>query len=91
MTYRVAEKNTLITENVTIMPEDFSGWQAINVGVASGGNDAAATINGLTIYPGDKVDYLHIDPNVIWSTPIVITITTGAVIRLTRLLYSQNQ
>lgn len=81
MRYKITPVFQDIKENITVMPEPkYGGWMAVNTGTAT------ATVLGYPLAPGESIDYRDIvRPGDIWDAPIQITITSGAVIRLTRL------
>lgn len=73
-----------IRENTTIMPDGFGAWLAQNIGTGN------VTIDGFVLQPGQLVDFSHLQPNIIWNTPIPITCTAGGVLRIMRFIYSED-
>lgn len=73
-----------IRENTTIMPDGFGGWLAQNIGTAS------VIIDGFTLLPGQLVDFSHIQPNVVWNTPIPVVCSPGGILRIMRFIYSED-
>lgn len=82
--YKVIDKTFDYSENITIQPEDYGGWLAVNTGTAN------VSVNGFELEPGDGIDFTHIAPEVIWNKQIVILIlASGGKVRLTRLKYTE--
>lgn len=88
MKYLSKSKYQVITENTTIPPEDFGGWQVINTG------DTIATVNGVKLDPNGAtvgLSFTDLPPEVIWSEDIKIvfeTLVTVKQVVLTRIKYT---
>lgn len=88
MKYLAKSKYQVITENTTIPPEDFCGWQIINTG------DTPATVNGVKLDPSGAtvgLSFTDLPPEVIWSEDIKIvfdTLVTVKQVVLTRIKYT---
>lgn len=88
--YLVKTKVETISQNTVLQPEDFGGWQAVNLGTT------VATVAGVPLDPNGPVigqDFTRLEPNAIWSEPIRITFTgagTNKVV-ITRLKYTEKQ
>lgn len=80
--YNVTAKTQDILQNTTIRPDKSGGWLAINTGTNT------ATVNGYPLAPGEGLDFTKLAPEVRWNSDIIITLETGAKVRLTRLQYT---
>lgn len=82
MKYKVTTDTQEITTNTTVRADgSFGGWLAVNTGTAN------ATVDGYPLAPGEGLDMTHLHPTVIWGSNISIVLTSGAKVRLTRLMY----
>lgn len=68
MGYKAQLRIDTIKESTIIMPDGFSGWRLQNTGLWP------ITAMGITIDKGEVLDYLSLQPNVIWDTPINVVI-----------------
>lgn len=78
----VTSRVQTIVNNTTLLPEGFGGWRAQNTGTAN------VDVDGFVLKPGESIDYSHLEPSVVWNSPIVIVVTTGGVLRISRLKYN---
>ena len=79
--YTVSAQTKDITLSTTIMPEKkYGAWFCVNTGTA------VAKVMGYPLQPSEGLDFLNAVPaGSSWDTPIQIEISTGAVVRITRL------
>jgi len=84
MKYQITTKHDSYSASAIVRPDGmFGGWLAVNDGTA------AATVNGVTLAAGARLDFTQLNPDVIWNSDIVIVCTTGAIINLTRMYYKE--
>lgn len=79
---QVQAKTITYNEPTTIMPNNFSGWIATNIGTANG------QVMGHVLTPGQQFNMATIDPHVTWNSPIAVIAGSGAIIVITLLQYS---
>ena len=81
--YTVSAQTKDISASTTIMPEKkYGAWFCVNQGTA------AAKVMGYVLQPTEGLNFLDSVPaGSSWDTPIQIEITTGAVVRITRLQF----
>lgn len=78
----VNSRSETFSANVTLMPERYGGWLAMNIGTAN------VEVDGFVLQPGQILDFSHLGSSVIWNSPITIVCQTGGSVRITRLIYS---
>ena len=73
-----------VKSSTTLMPErKYGAWMCVNIGTTN------ATVMGYDIAPGEGLSFLNAVPaGSTWDTPIQIIINPGAVVRITRLQYT---
>ena len=77
-------KDIEISENTTLQPENYGGWMAVNTGIGN------VSVDGFVLEPGDGLDFMSLDPHVIWNKQIqVVILTTGGKARIRRMLYKE--
>lgn len=84
MNYKVKEVVMLYTENDTIIPDGFGGWEAVNVGTAD------ATVLGYPLAPGEGITRKDLPPYVKYDSQIAITVNPGAAIRISMFYYNKQ-
>lgn len=84
MTYNTQLRVDRITKNTVVNPDGFGGWMVKNTGAT------IVLVFGITLNPGEKLDYTTLQPNVKWNTPITITMqgTAEDQVVLHRLIYN---
>lgn len=78
--YTVNTRRDVLTEDTTIRDNTFGGWMAVNTGAAN------VKVLGITLAPGERLDYTHLRPEVLWISPIFIE-CSGSQVTLIRLQY----
>ena len=82
---KVSERAQTITQNTTLMPEGYGGWYAKNIGTGD------VEVNGFVLGEGEHLDFLSIEPNCVWNTPITIVLKNAeGKLRITRLQYIEE-
>lgn len=81
---QVTNRTQTIRENTTLTPEGYGGWMAMNIGTGN------VEVDGFVIKPGEKLDFSHLDPCVVWNSAIPIVCSAGGVLRITRLIYNKK-
>lgn len=84
--YSVLATTENFTQNTTLRPETYGGWSAINTGMNE------VQVNGYSLQPGEGLDFTHLQPDVIWGSPITIQgmLPDGtSCVRVTRLTYKK--
>ena len=82
--YKVQLKKDVVTENTTFNDSIYSGWRAINTG------NTTASVMGITLAPGEMLDFYDLSPEAVWGTPIQILPNSGEV-TLMRLQYFEQK
>lgn len=82
---KVSTRITDIRQNTTIQPDGIcGGWRAENTGTAD------AIVNGFSLPVGGVIDFTNIGiAPFVWNSAIVIEITSGAVVHLLQLQYTE--
>ena len=81
MQKKVLSRVDVFTSDTTLTDQTYSGWKAINTGLAN------ASVLGVELAPGETLDFLDIsNPDVVWESPIPIK-ASGSQITLIRLIY----
>ena len=62
--YTVKTRTDVVRENMALTNNAYGGWMAVNSGVD------AVTVNGITLLPGEVLDFTKLSPDVIWDEPI---------------------
>lgn len=78
----VNSRSETFSANVTLMPEGYGGWLAMNIGTGN------VEVDGFVLEPGQMLDFSHLGSGVVWNSPIPVVCQTGGVVRITRLIYS---
>lgn len=83
--YTVKTRTDVVRENMALTNNAYGGWMAVNSGVD------AVTVNGITLLPGEVLDFTKLSPDVIWDEPIKIVTnnTAGNQVTVTRLVYKE--
>ena len=86
MNYNIKTRTETITQNTRINDRTFGAWLAVNIGTAD------CTVLGITLAPGEGLDFTHAVPaGSYWTAPIDITVQTNGAIRLVRLIYEKRE
>lgn len=80
---KVTTRTQTIRENITLMPENFGGWYAQNIGTGN------VEVDGFVVKPGEHLDFLSLGACV-WNSPIAIVCQSGGILRLSRLKYTEE-
>lgn len=81
--YTVKTRQQVVTANTTFNDNQYGGWLAVNTG------NVDIKVDNFTLQPGDGLDFTHLDPSVIYESPIRIQVPTGGECTITRLLYKE--
>lgn len=83
--YTVKTRTDVVRENIALTNNAYGGWLAVNSGVD------AVIVNGITLLPGEVLDFTKLAPDVIWDEPIKIVTnnTPGNQVTVTRLVYKE--
>lgn len=84
MNYTVQTRRDVLTQDTTIRDNTFGGWLAVNTGAAD------VKVLGITLAPGERLDYSRLHPNVIWTSPILIK-CAGSEVTLIRMQYQPTK
>ena len=86
MNYNIKTRTETITQNTRINDRTFGAWLAVNIGTAD------CTVLGITLAPGEGLDFTHAVPaGSYWTAPIDITVQPNGAIRLVRLIYEKRE
>lgn len=81
--YTVKVRQDVVTENKTFNDPGFGGWMAVNTGTVD------ITVDNFTLQPGDGIDLTHLQPDVLYTSPIRFQVPAGGQAVLARLLYKE--
>ena len=86
--YLSKKKQEIVKDPKVFLPEDFGGWQALNIGTS------IAIVDGVPLDPNGivvGVDFSDLHPEVKWGDPITISFTGAGTNRVlfTRLKYTK--
>lgn len=82
--WKVTSRTQTVQQNATLMPEGYAGWFCKNIGTGN------VEVDGYVLEPGETLDFLSLQPNCVWNTPISIVVQTNGVLRITRLQYAEQ-
>ena len=73
--YTVQTRRDVFTQDTTIRDNTFGGWLAVEV-------------LGISLAPGERLDYSRLHPDVLWTSPIFIK-CSGSKVTLIRMHYKK--
>ena len=78
-------RRDVVTTPTTFNETAYSGWLAINSGSAN------ATVLGVPLAPGERLDYHDLQPEVRFTSPIFIDPGTSGEVILLRTIYNESK
>lgn len=80
--YTVQTRRDVFTQDTTIRDNTFGGWIAVNTGASN------VEVLGISLAPGERLDYSRLHPDVVWTSPIFIK-CSGSQVTLIRMHYKK--
>lgn len=77
-------RTEVIRQDTTLNDNKYGGWMAVNTGAVN------ATVFNVPLAPGERLDFTHLRPEVLWTQPIQILPGSGGEVTVIRIIYSEE-